>query len=118
MATAATEDSTRPLRRRCRHCAGFSLKDRSTYASVLVAGTVLSKTVEQLEQRIIPCVTAVCPECNQVSLISDGSTESMVCSIYMWKRLREWIDTGYEVMEAIEVSTVKDEGGRGSAADP
>ena len=53
--------------------------------------------VESLEERIIPCVTAVCPECDRVSLISDGSTESMLCSIYMWQRLREWIDTRYEV---------------------
>jgi hypothetical protein len=53
--------------------------------------------VESLEERIIPCVTAVCPDCDRVSLISDGSTESMLCSIYMWQRLREWIDTRYEV---------------------
>ena len=91
--------------RRCRHCAGFSLDDRSTYASVLVAGDVLHITVERLEQRIIPCVTAVCPDCDQISLISDGSTESMIGSIFMWQRLREWIDTGYEVMEAIDVSS-------------
>jgi hypothetical protein len=52
--------------------------------------------VESLEERIIPCVTAVCPACDRVSLISDGSTESMLCSIYMWQRLREWIDTKYE----------------------
>lgn len=90
--------------RRCRHCAGFSLDDRSTYASVLVAGDVLHITVERLEQRIIPCVTAVCPDCDQISLISDGSTESMIGSIFMWQRLREWIDTGYGVMDAIDVS--------------
>ena len=52
--------------------------------------------VESLEERIIPCVTAVCPACDRVSLISDGSTESMLGSIYMWQRLREWIDTKYE----------------------
>jgi len=72
---------------------------------VLVAGNVLLKTVELLEKRIIPCVTAVCPECDQISLISDGSTESMICSIYMWQRLREWIDTDYgAIEEAIDVS--------------
>ena len=87
--------------------------------------------VESLEERIIPCVTAVCPECDRVSLISDGSTESMLCSIYMWQRLREWIDTRYEVgavggsasaaMEARVVADhhensrgVKDEEGGGS----
>jgi hypothetical protein len=95
---------------KCRHCAKFSLVDSRTYASVLVAGNALLATVESLEKRIIPCVTAVCPDCDRVSLISDGSTESMICSIFMWQRLREWIDTDYGVMEAIEVSdVVKDE---------
>jgi hypothetical protein len=95
--------------RRCRHCAGFSLDDRTTYASVLVAGNDLCNTVESLEERIVPCVTAVCPECDRVSLISDGSTESMLCSIYMWQSLREWIDTGYtSALPAEVVSVVKD----------
>jgi hypothetical protein len=85
--------------RQCRHCAGFSLEDRTTYASVLVAGNIFRSTVESLEERIVPCVTAVCPECDRVSLISDGSTESMLCSIFMWQSLREWIDTGYSTAE-------------------
>ncbi len=89
---------------RCRHCAKFSLEDGCTYASVLVAGNVLLATVESLEKRIIPCVTAVCPDCDRVSIISDGSTESMISSIFMWQRLKEWIDTDYGVMEAIDVS--------------
>ena len=107
-------ESSLPLRR-CRHCAGFSLDDRRTYASVLVAGNVLQTMVESLEQRIIPCVTAVCPECDQVSLISDGSTESMICSIFMWQRLREWIDTDYGAIKAIAVSdhAVQDATARG-----
>jgi hypothetical protein len=86
-------DITAP--RRCRHCAGFSLEDRITYSSVLVAGSALKRMVESIEERIIPCVTAVCPNCDRVSLISDGSTESMLCSIFMWQRLGKWIDTGY-----------------------
>ena len=85
-----------PVPRRCRHCAGFSLDDRITYSSVLVAGMMLRRTIESIEERIIPCVTAVCPTCDRVSLISDGSTESMLCSIFMWQRLREWIDTAYD----------------------
>ena len=96
-------DITAP--RRCRHCAGFSLEDRITYSSVLVAGSALKRTVESIEERIIPCVTAVCPNCDRVSLISDGSTESMLCSIFMWQRLGKWIDTGYN------------EGGGGSSAE-
>lgn len=95
--------SDNSLLRRCRHCASFSFDDRVTYASVLVAGNSLLATVQSLEQRIIPCVTAVCPECDQVSLISDGSTESMICSIFMWQRLREWIDTDYGAMSSVEV---------------
>jgi hypothetical protein len=85
--------------RQCRHCAGFSLEDRTTYASVLVAGNIFRSTVESLEERIVPCVTAVCPECDRVSLISDGSTESMLCSIFMWQSLREWIDTSYSTAD-------------------
>jgi hypothetical protein len=109
MSSAATIDALLP--RRCRHCAGFSLAEKKTYASVLVAGDVLLETVELLERRIIPCVTAVCPNCDRVSLISDGSVDSMLCSIFMWQRLREWIDTDYCVSEVSEVldSDIKDE---------
>ncbi len=85
------------------------MEDSRTYASVLVAGNALLATVESLERRIIPCVTAVCPNCDRVSLISDGSTESMICSIFMWQRLKEWIDTDYGAMEAIDVSDVAKE---------
>lgn len=86
--------------RLCRHCAKVSLMDRATYSSVLITGTdTMKTTVESLEERIIPCVTAVCPACNRVSLISDGSIESMLCSIYMWQRLQEWIDTKYAASE-------------------
>jgi hypothetical protein len=74
--------------------------DRATYSSILITGTdTMKTTVESLEERIIPCVTAVCPACNRVSLISDGSIESMLCSIYMWQRLQEWIDTKYAASE-------------------
>jgi hypothetical protein len=69
--------------------------------------------VESLEERIIPCVTAVCPDCDRVSLISDGSTESMLCSIYMWQRLREWIDTRYEVGAVAMAARVVAADGRG-----
>ena len=93
--------------RRCRHCAGFSLEDRITYSSVLVAGSALKRTVESIEERIIPCVTAVCPSCDRVSLISDGSTESMLCSIFLWQKLGKWIDTGYgESRGRVEVAGI------------
>jgi hypothetical protein len=103
---------------KCRHCSGFSLDShQNTYASVLVAGTVFRRTVESLEERIVPCVTAVCPACDRVSLISDGSTESMLCSIFMWQRLREWIDTGYDTSGAAAMAAgilaVKDDDGGG-----
>jgi hypothetical protein len=67
---------------------------------VLVAGAALRETVESIEERIIPCVTAVCPECDRVSIISDGSTESILCSIFMWQRLREWIDVEHSTLAA------------------
>ena len=91
------QHSSHPPQRRCRHCAGLSLEECTTYSTILITGSdhTMKTMVESLEERIIPCVTAVCPACNRVSLISDGSTESMLCSIYMWQRLREWIDTKY-----------------------
>ncbi len=69
------------------------------------------ETVEMLERRIIPCVTVVCPDCDLVSLISDCSVDSMLCSILMWQRPREWIDTDYCVLEVSEIldSDIKDE---------
>jgi hypothetical protein len=77
----------------CRHCASPAFDARS-YASVLVAGGAkeLQSIITDLESRIVPCVTAVCPECQRVSVLSDGSTESLLCTIFMWRQLREWID--------------------------
>ena len=83
---------------------------------MLVAGTVLRKTVESIEERIIPCVTAVCPECDRVSLISDGSTESILCSIFMWQRLRQWIDVGGETA-ALEAKVKAEAAGNDGVAE-
>lgn len=73
----------------CRHCTGVSF-DHGSYASVLVG---LQRAIVEVEARIIPCVTAVCPGCNRVSLISDGTLESGVRTVAMWRRLAEWVDT-------------------------
>ena len=124
------QSSSHPPLRRCRHCAGLSLETCTTYSTIIITGSdhTMKTMVESLEERIIPCVTAVCPACDRVSLISDGSTESMLCSIYMWQRLREWIDTKYEatrveqgavparVVAAADV--VKKEGGCDAATRP
>jgi hypothetical protein len=75
----------------CRHCADLKF-NKDSYAAVLVSGGALQTTISDLEQRIVPCVTAVCPKCEHVSVLSDGSTESLLCTLYMWQRLREWID--------------------------
>jgi hypothetical protein len=75
----------------CRHCSDVTF-DHTSYAAVLVAGGELHTTIDTLEQRIVPCVTAVCPKCEHVSVLSDGTTESLLCTLYMWQRLREWID--------------------------
>jgi hypothetical protein len=75
----------------CRHCVGLSVKDES-YASVLVGNGSLQRTIAEIETRVIPCVTAICPECGRVSLISDGTLESGVRTVAMWRRLAEWVD--------------------------
>ena len=84
----------------CRHCASLSFNSKS-YASVLVTGDGenLARTLANLESRILPCVSAVCPNCENISVLSNGTTESLLCTIYMWQRLREWIDTAHEPSE-------------------
>ena len=78
----------------CRHCASSSFNPAS-YASVLVTGGAdgLPTTLSDLESRIVPCVTAVCPQCEKVSVVSDGSTESVLGTIFLWQKTREWIDS-------------------------
>jgi hypothetical protein len=76
----------------CRHCAGISL-GATSYASTLVGNGSLLTTVESIEARIIPCVTAVCPACGRVSLLSNGTPASCVRTVAMWRRLAEWVDS-------------------------
>ena len=78
----------------CRHCHPLSYNNKS-YASVHVTGGTdgLPAAIADLESRIIPCVSAVCPECERTSILSDGSTESVLCTVYMWQRMKQWIDT-------------------------
>ena len=84
----------------CRHCASLSSNSKS-YASVLVTGDneSLDRTLANLESRILPCVSAVCPKCEKISVLSNGTTESLLCTVYMWQRLQEWIDTAHETSE-------------------
>ena len=81
----------------CRHCTRTTF-DTKTNASVLVTGGVegFASTVADLESRIVPCVSAVCPTCERISILSSGTTESLLCTVYMWQRLKEWIDTASE----------------------
>ena len=75
----------------CRHCHPFEMG--ATYASwLLMDGQQLKDVVESLESRIIPCTTAMCPQCNQVSILSAGNAASVVRTVFMWKRLATWID--------------------------
>lgn len=75
----------------CRHCNRLAF-DGPSYASTLVAGEAMPKLLADLESRIIPCVTAVCPRCERISVLSDGSQEAALETIFMWQRLKEWID--------------------------
>jgi hypothetical protein len=77
----------------CRHCASLQF-DQASYASVLVTGGTdgVQTVVADLESRIVPCITAVCPKCERVSILSDGTLESLLCTMYTWQRLRNWID--------------------------
>jgi hypothetical protein len=65
----------------------------TTYASALMGDDgKLMDTIESMETRIIPCVTAVCPKCGRVSILSDGTIASCVRTVAMWRRLAEWLD--------------------------
>jgi hypothetical protein len=77
----------------CRHCCRL-VPDESSYAAVLVGnGERLGRVIESMETRIIPCITAVCPKCGRVSILSSGTTSSCVRTVATWRRLAEWIDT-------------------------
>lgn len=77
----------------CRHCAQVGLLlGQDTYASVLVGDGDLLTKIESIEQRIIPCVTAICPECGMVSLLSNGTHASCLRTVAMWKLLAGWLD--------------------------
>ncbi len=76
----------------CRHCTGIAPDEPSSYASVLVGGGEMSKVIESIETRIIPCVTAVCPKCGRVSLLSNGTPASCVRTVAMWQRMAGWVD--------------------------
>ncbi|MBV5332488.1 hypothetical protein JZU54_02740, partial [bacterium] len=60
-----------------------------TYASVLVADgpTRLPVLLGRLERLISPCTTAVCSHCNQISALSNGSIDSLLRTVVMWRRL-------------------------------
>ena len=82
----------------CRHCTRSRFQNK-TYASVLVTGGTdgLATALSDLESRIVPCVSAVCPSCEKISVLSNGTTESLLCTVYMWQRLKDWIDTAHEM---------------------
>lgn len=83
----------------CRHCACVAVSD--TYASVLIADgpTLLPELLERLEERIIPCTTAVCPRCDRISTLSNGTVDSLVRTVVMWRRLKDWIDEAGEIKD-------------------
>ena len=87
------EETAMPV---CRHCTKAEFK--TSYASVLVLDgrDNIMKTIAELESRQIPCVSAICPKCERVSVLSDGSIDSLLRTVYMWTKTREWIDVGWQ----------------------
>ncbi len=71
----------------CRHCT----KVPSTYSAVLISGnTDPAQYMERVEEiGIIPCVTAVCGDCNRISVIAyDGSCAH---ALGMWMKYGNFI---------------------------
>ena len=89
----------------CRHCTKAQFK--SSYASVLVLDghDNVMKTVTELESRQIPCVSAICPKCERISVLSDGSIDSLLRTVYMWTKTREWIDVGWQASSAAKAES-------------
>ena len=79
----------------CRHCSKAEFA--TSYASVLLldGSDNVTKTVSELESRQIPCVSAVCPNCERISVLSDGGIDSLLRTVYLWTKMREWIDVGW-----------------------
>ena len=79
----------------CRHCSKAEFA--TSYASVLLldGSDNVMKTVSELESRQIPCVSAVCPNCERISVLSDGGIDSLLRTVYLWTKMREWIDVGW-----------------------
>ena len=81
---------------KCRHCNPFPLKD--TYASILVANgeAHLLNTLDSLEQRLIPCVTAVCPQCEQEKVVNPIPPKRLISKSNFALKGGGWADTGYK----------------------
>ena len=87
----------------CRHCRPVPFA--RTYASVLVLGekgadsalqgapASIRSAIEKVEaEGIVPCLTAVCPECGQVTaLMVEGCCDPHVHVLGVWRRLGPWL---------------------------
>ena len=79
----------------CRHCAAIDLDAKMSYAAriLLAPDQTLRSMVEKLEAEIRPGVTAVCPECDRVSIITqDGSAGAFAHTLGLWRVFGPFLD--------------------------
>ena len=76
----------------CRHCHPKPFE--RSYASVILLGQQdLRASVDELESKgIMPCLTAICPECSKLSVIYNADDIApFVHTIALWKRLGPYL---------------------------
>jgi hypothetical protein len=61
----------------------------TTYASLLLLDNSdnVMETIAKLESRQIPCVLAICAKCERISVLSDGSIDLLLRT--MWLKTHE-----------------------------
>ena len=76
----------------CRHCTSYHISP--TFASVaLLENKDVVECVNELEsQGIVPCVTAMCSQCNNISLILYNGVEDPVThTLAIWKHFKPYL---------------------------
>lgn len=73
----------------CRHCKPFPLT--MTYALSVVIGQykTLHQTISEIEQESsVSLISAICPECNQRTVLCDGSMDSLCQTIALYQSIK------------------------------
>lgn len=80
---------------KCRHCTRSPAEmEEPSAASVLILGekSILS-AVEELEaEGVLPCLTAVCPNCQRISILTEEGHGACAHVLGLWARMRPFLE--------------------------